>query len=317
VAPTHAIDEATHEGFPALTLRSPDGLEATYAPSVGMVGCSLRHDGDELLAQRGGLARYEATGSTFGIPLLYPWANRLAGFQYEVAGRRVALDRDSPRLRLDPNGLPIHGLLGGSPLWHAEAPQADDDSARLSALLRFGDHPELLEAFPFPHDLRMDVKLARETLSVTTTVTPTGDSPVPVAFGYHPYLDLNAEPRAAWKIAMPVRTHLMLDERLIPTGETEPADQPAQALGDRTFDDGYADLDEPPVFALEGGGRRVELRFGAGYPFAQVYAPPGADLLCFEPMTAPTNALVSGWHLPIAKPGAPFSATFELAVSRL
>src|SRR3954462_6125392 len=109
----HAIGETTYDGYPAVALRSPDGLEATYAPGVGMVGCSLRHDGDELLGQRGGLARYEATGSPLGTPRPTPWANRLAGFDYEAAGKHVELDRPSPPLSFDPNGLPIHGLLAG------------------------------------------------------------------------------------------------------------------------------------------------------------------------------------------------------------
>src|SRR4051794_19667136 len=198
--PMHSIGETTHEGYPALALRSPDGLEATYAPTVGMVGCSLRHDGDELLGQRGGLARYEATGSTFGIPLLHPWANRLAGFAYEAARKRVELDRDSPLLHLDPNGLPIHGALAASPHWRVTERTAEPSEARLSATLDFGSRPELLELFPFPHELRMDVRLARDTLRVDTTLRPTADSAVPVAFGYHPYLRLPDVPRADWRI---------------------------------------------------------------------------------------------------------------------
>src|SRR3954471_10822324 len=124
----HGIEETTYEGYPALTLRSPAGLEATYATTVGMVGCSLRHDGDELLGQRGGLAKYAETGSSFGIPLLHPWANRLA--------REV----DSPLVRRDPNGLPIHGLLTASRFWEV----ISADSARLSAALDFGAHEELM-----------------------------------------------------------------------------------------------------------------------------------------------------------------------------
>jgi galactose mutarotase-like enzyme len=314
----HSIGETTYEGYPALTLRSPDGLEATYAPGVGMVGCSLRHDGDELLGQRGGLARYEATGSTFGIPLLHPWANRLAGFSYEATGRRVELDRGSPLLHLDPHGLPIHGALAASPHWQVAETAADDHVARLEATLDFGAHPELLELFPFPHELRMDVRLAGTSLRVDTTVRPTTDAPVPVAFGYHPYLRLPNVPRAEWRIELPVNRRLKLDEHMIPTGESEPADEPAgQPLDDRGFDDGYADLDEPAVFALAGGGRRIELRFGAGYPFAQVYAPPDQDLIAYEPMTAPANALQSGWQLPVAAPGTAFAADFELRVARL
>ena len=48
------------------------------------------------------------------------------------------------------------------------------------------------------------------------------------------------------------------------------------------------------AFALEGGGRRVELEFESGYPYAQVFAPPDDPVVAFEPMTAPADALVKG-----------------------
>jgi galactose mutarotase-like enzyme len=163
----------------------------------------------------------------------------------------------------------------------------------------------------------MDVRLERDTLTVTTTVTATGDTAVPISFGFHPYLQLPDLPRAEWRIELPVGRHLLLDHHAIPTGESEPADEPAGPLGDRTYDDGYADLTDPPAFVLEGGGRRVEVRFGANYAFAQVFAPPGQDLICYEPMTAPTNALASGWNLQTVPPGESFAADFEVVVRRL
>ena len=48
------------EGMPALTLASERSgeLEVAFVPSAGMVGCSLRHRGEELLGQRGGLGSY-------------------------------------------------------------------------------------------------------------------------------------------------------------------------------------------------------------------------------------------------------------------
>ena len=85
------IEETTREGYPAIRLTEGD-LAATFVPQLGMIGASLTHKGDELLGQRNGLAAYEAKGSTMGIPLLYPWANRLAGFQYDVAGKHVTID---------------------------------------------------------------------------------------------------------------------------------------------------------------------------------------------------------------------------------
>src|SRR3954470_6530364 len=82
----HTVRESSVDGRAALVLASPDGLAATFVPGAGMIACSLTLDGAELLAQRGGLNDYVQRGKTFGIPLLYPWANRLDALRYEVAG---------------------------------------------------------------------------------------------------------------------------------------------------------------------------------------------------------------------------------------
>ena len=66
-------------------------------------------------------------------------------------------------------------------------------------------------------------------------------------------------------------------------------------------------------FSFRVGGRRVVVRFEAGYPCAQVFAPPGKDLICFEPMTAPANALRTGTFA-VAAPGRPYAAAFTIAV---
>src|SRR3954468_18933486 len=113
------LEGTTRAGYPGIPLSGGDGA-ATFVPQLGMIGASLTHEGKELLGQRNGLAAYEAKGSTMGIPLLYPWANRLSGFQYEVAGKHVTIDPDSPRVKLDEHGIPIHGLLTASPHWRAE-----------------------------------------------------------------------------------------------------------------------------------------------------------------------------------------------------
>jgi aldose 1-epimerase len=310
----HEVANASRDGADVVELHSPDGLVAAYAPGVGMVGCSLRDGDHELLGQRKGLAIYAESGSTFGIPLLHPWANRLAGFEYEAAGRAVEMDRESPLIRKDPNGLPIHGLVNASGHWSVTESTGNGDEARLAATLDFGGRGELLDQFPFPHELRVDIRLRGRELRVTTTLHATGDVAVPVSFGYHPYFTLPGVPREEWVVELPVTERLLLDDRMIPTGGTEPVYEPRGALGDRRFDDGYAGLTQPAVFALEGGGRRVEVEFDAGYPFAQVYAPPGQDLICFEPMTAPTNALVSGQGLPLVPPGETYAATFSIRV---
>jgi galactose mutarotase-like enzyme len=300
------VEETTREGYPALTLSAGD-LAATFVPQLGMVGASLTYKGDELLGQRNGLAAYEAKGSTMGIPLLYPYANRLSRLDYEAASRRVTIDPDSPHVKLDPNGLPIHGVLTASPHWSVE--QRDGG---LQARLDFGAHPELLEAFPFPHAIGLVVTLDDHRLTITTTIDANADAPVPVSFGFHPYLTLPGTPRDRWHVELPVEEHLTADEKGIPTGETQPADEQPGPLGERTYDDGYEGVTGP--FVLADAERRIEVAFTSGYPYAQVYAPEGQQLICFEPMTAPTNALVAG-SCGVVQPGEDFTAEFRITVS--
>src|SRR3954454_22967139 len=162
-------------------LRSAGGhLEAAFAPEAGLVGCSLTHRGDELLAQRKGLEAYASSGSTFGIPFLHPWANRLDGFAHGVGGQEGPLDRDSPLLRIEEHGLPIHGLRPHGLAWEV----AEERSDGVTATVDFDG--ERLAALPFPHPLAVDGFVGGGGLRLETTLTPTGAVPVPVAFGYHP-----------------------------------------------------------------------------------------------------------------------------------
>src|SRR5689334_10868336 len=160
-----------------LTLTSGE-LEATFVPDAGMLGCSLRHRGEELLGQRGGLAAYIAERKTMGIPLLYPWANRLAKRTFSVAGGEVAIDPERTPLRLDDGGLPMHGLLSAARGWHVER----EEPAALRAVFDFAAHAALMATFPFAHELHLDMTLDDTTLRVVTTVRATGDTPVPIAF---------------------------------------------------------------------------------------------------------------------------------------
>ena len=64
----------------------------------------------------------------------------------------------------------------------------------------------------------------------------------------------------------------------------------------------------------QGGGRRLAVELVEGYGYAQVYVPSGQDLVALEPMTAPTNALVSGRGLTVIAAGESFQASFRIRV---
>jgi aldose 1-epimerase len=299
----------TFEGFDSVELAAGE-LAATFLPGLGMVGASLRHGGEELLDRRAGLAAYARRGEVMGLPLLHPWANRLSDHGYEAAGRRVRLPHGSPLVRCEEHGLPIHGLLAGSPHWRVETASAHG----LRAVLDFAAHDELLAAFPFPHELALEAALTPVALTISMTLRATGDGAVPVAFGFHPYLRLPGVDRAGWRLSLPPRRHLTTDDRGIPTGGSARRPPASLPLGDDGYDDGYDELRAGAAFSAAGGGRRLIVRLTSGYPAAQIYSPPGAQFICFEPMTAPTDALRSGDGLRMVAPGEAFCAVFAIEV---
>jgi aldose 1-epimerase len=308
------IGERQTEEFTALTLSSVAGdLEAAFVPTAGMVGCSLRHDGEELLGQRGGLARYVADHSTMGIPLLHPWANRVARRRFSVAERTVDLWAHPGLYTLGPKGLPIHGLLAAADGWSVERHEDTPEGPRLTAGFDFAAHEDLMTVFPFAHEVRIEAAITDQTLTITTTVRASGDAAVPIAFGFHPYFRLPGVERSAWEVEIPVSERVVLDSEELPTGAVEKTDAFAEALGSRTFDDEFVAPAAP--FVLEGGGRRIEVSFDRGYPYAQVYAPDDDAVIAFEPMTSPTNALVSGRDLNLLQPGETYEASFSITVS--
>lgn len=311
------VGERSEDGMAGLTLESAalGGLVATFVPEAGMICCSLRHQGEELLGQRGGLRKYVESYSTMGIPFLHPWANRLGGDRFELGGREVDLTLEDLPCKRDANGLAMHGLLSAAPGWQVEHHAERDDGGLLAASFDFGAYPHLLDAFPFPHRVEIGATLAGAELTIATTITATGEVAVPISFGFHPYLALPDVPRAEWVLEAPVATGLVLDAQQLPTGERVPATIAPGPLGTRTYDDAFLApaADEP--FVLAGGGRRIELRLGAGYPFTQVYAPSDTDAVAIEPMTAPTDALRSGRDLLWVAPREAYAADFSIRVT--
>jgi aldose 1-epimerase len=301
------------DGFETVTIVSAGGAAtAEFVPGANMVCHSLTHRGAELLHAGRGVRAYAEQGKTMGIPLLHPWANRLARPGYEVAGKQVALPPPGGRYGLDPNGLPIHGALPGRLRWQVDEIPAGD---RVGARLEWSD-PDLLELFPFIHELRLDAWVGDAGLELVTTLRATGADIVPVSFGYHPYLRPPGQaPRSEWRVSLGASERLVLDDRMIPTGATEPLVHTSFRLEDQSWDDGLSGLLPAPAFAVTAGPATLTLTFDEGFDYAQVYAPPGEDFICFEPMTAPTNALVSGDGLRLVEPGGEHRAAFSVTVT--
>jgi aldose 1-epimerase len=284
-------------------------LEALFLPRAGMLCASLRHRGDEMLGRVENIEAAAAKGSTAGIPLLHPWANRIAGLAYRAAGRSITLDRSSPLLHFDDRGLPMHGVPWPLLAWETVAASQDRIAAQLD-----WTRSDLLEVFPFRHRIQIVASLERESLTLETKLTAGPDGPVPVSFGFHPYFVLPGLPRAKWQLDLPAMRRLALDERGIPSGAETSFPAGESLLGKTDYDSGFALLEDAATFTLTGGGRRVALDLLGGYRYAQVFAPRDKDYVALEPMTAPTGALTTPDRLRLVEAGQTFPATFKVRI---
>ena len=314
----YTATRADDHGTPVVRLADAiHKTEVTIVPSFGNRAIGMLVDGQNILyVPSSDPAQLKADRSLNGIPFLAPWANRMPdGFW--ANGKQYLFNTALDSIRRDGNGIPIHGMLTASPFWEVTECVANETSAHVTSRLEFWRHPDLMANWPIAHEYTMTYRLAQGVLEVSVTVTNLSTEPMPVAIGFHPYFQIPGVPLAQAFAHIPARLHVETDKQLVATGETTPVDFPERgSLADHHFDDGFTGLTDR-VFYVEGDGKRIEVEFGPKYTVAIIYAPPGHDYICFEPMTAITNGvnLAHGGKydgLQTVAPGARWSESFRV-----
>jgi aldose 1-epimerase len=293
----YAVEQSTVDGIAVVRLSdAAQAAEIAIAVSVGNMAYHFRRGGQEILwfpyASPG---EWKAKPAFCGIPFLAPWANRLDGDTYWANGRHYQLNATLGNLRRDTHQLPIHGLLNFSPYWEFAESGADETAAWTTSRLDFARHPDLMAQFPFAQILTLTHRLKGGVLEVETAIENRSVEPIPVAVGHHPYFSLAGIPRDQWTVHLAARDHLALNDMLTPTGERHPIALPDPyplqgAVLDDVFGNLVRDPDGKARFWVESGSRRITVTYGPKYTIAIIYAPAGKDFICFEPMSAVTNA---------------------------
>jgi aldose 1-epimerase len=246
--------------------------------------------------------------------VLVPWPNRVDGGTWSLDGVEQQLDITEPKLH-----NAIHGLLR----WCAYEPVAQSDSSLTLAASVFPQH-----GYPFHLETTISYTVTDGELEVVHTIVNVGDANAPVAIGTHPFITIGDVPAEDLVLSLAAGTHFPVDERLIPTAE-EPVDgtdwdlRAGKRLGDLTLDDGFGAVEHVDGVATHAltapDGRRVELwqddNFGYVQAFTTRLYPVGAATglaVAVEPMTAPTNAFVTGQSLKWLAPGEQWEARWGI-----
>lgn len=301
-------------------------VEVSIAPSIGNMAYEIKVAGKNILFFPFHSPAELRDNPTFcAIPFLAPWANRIDDDSYWANGKRYLLNPDLGNLRRDGNRKPIHGLLNFSPLWTLVAASADDHAAWATSRFEFARYPEMMAQFPFAHTITMTYRLSAGEVEVETMLENHSAEPLPIAFGFHPYFHLDDSPRDQWKVHLAARDHLVLNNLLMPTGEHKPVEfSDPYVLKDGQLDDVFSNLvrgqDGRARFWVEGKKQRISVTYGPKFTVAVVYAPHSREFICFEPMSAITNAFNlahSGVYkdLQSVPPGAQWKESFWISAS--
>ena len=218
-----------------------------------------------------------------GIPLLAPFANRLDETAFYANGKKYNFDLELGNIR---GPIPIHGYLSGAKDWKMVEARADANAAWVTNQLDFYRNPQWMQQFPFAHTLTMTYRLQDGVLEVRTRIDNLSLEPMPVAIGFHPYFQLTDSTREDWTLSIGAKTHWLLAQNKIPTGETEPTekmfpDRQAVPLKDFDLDDVYSDLERDAqgraVMSVKGKGQQLDVLLGPNYKSIVLYSPNPAN----------------------------------------
>jgi aldose 1-epimerase len=218
-----------------------------------------------------------------GIPLLAPFANRLDEQAFYANGKKYNFDMELGNVR---GSIPIHGYLSAAKDWKLVEAKADAKAAWVTTKLDFYRNPQWMKQFPFAHTLEMTYRLEDGVLEVRTKIENLSVEPMPVAIGFHPYFQLTDSTREDWTLSVAAKTHWLLADNKIPTGQTEPIDKflpnpKAIALKDFDLDDVFGDLERDAqgraVMSVKGKAQQLDVILGPNYRSVVLYSPNPAN----------------------------------------
>ena len=302
---------------------SQTGSTARIAPELGFNCFEFRAKvGDREIDVLDSVPDFETGGqrsSGSGIPILFPFPNRIRAGKFTWEGREFSLPVS------DKFGNAIHGLCLDRP-WRVIA-QGDDfvtGQFQLSV-----DAPNRRTLWPTDFTIEVDYELLGNRLRANFRVINPSSQPLPWGLGTHPYFKLPLATTSrvgAGLFEVPAAQRWELQDCL-PTGERRELDEEHDlrfgAYVDTVqLDDVYTTVQcEGPQFDClildEEAGLQITLTSPPIFREIVVFTPPNRAAVCIEPYTCPTDAINlqaggidCGWRT--LAPGAEFHTWLDI-----
>ena len=263
--------EHTNDALESIVLHDRQTkARVVLAPSRGGMLTRFTVDNEPVLFLDEATLRDPTKNVRGGMPVLFPIAGKLRDDTLTLDGRTFAMKQ--------------HGFARNLP-WKVDAESASDD-ASVTLVLR--DDEQTRAQYPFSFAVSFTYRLREGALRIEQRFENTGDVPMPIQPGVHPYFALPDERKR---------------EARMFTDATRAWDNKAQQP---TTIRGGIDLvgDEIDLHLLDHrprearlqrpGMRNVTLRFGDDQKVLVVWTLRGRDFVCVEPWSRAANALNEG-----------------------
>jgi len=281
----YSIKSEIRGGVEIFSLCGADQAYAEVAPEWGN-NCFV-FQAQEPILEPVAFEEFRKRPTSFGIPSLFPFPNRIRDGEFQFRGQRFAIN---------PNR---HGFVRDK-AWSVVATGASDhEGAWIKSAFEAAQYPEkILKQFPFPFRLEVTYRLKDSKLEMETLIQNTGQQVMPCGFGIHPYF---RRPEQG-TIQVPARKRWELIDSL-PTGKLQEVDgqynlrQPIEVANlelDDIFTDLIADADGLAQCTLDDRSKGIQtiVEFDARqFPNVVIYTPPASrQAICIEPYTCPTDS---------------------------
>ena len=263
-----------------------------------------------------------------GIPLLFPFPNRIRDGRYSWNGQDYHLPEGL--VGYEGNGNAIHGFCLDRPwrvLSHTES--------SVTAVFRISvDAPERLKLWPTDGEIEICYSLNDACLRADITVRNPSDKPLPWGFGTHAYFRLplgSGRSAADCTVFAPVAKRWEL-EGCLPTGRVVPAPEDGQLRESPAFetlklDDVYTCVEAVGGVVTcrvvdEAAGVQMIQRCDDSFREIVAFTPPWTTAVCLEPYTCTTDAINLQQKgvdagLKVLEPGESWSGWIEIAVGAI
>lgn len=229
---------------------------------------------------------------------LSPYVCRVAAGRYSFEGREYKLNK----FYLGTEA--IHGLIYAAP-FAITSQGANGDSAWVTFDYTYNNNTE---GYPFTYNTQVTYRLKKGgTLSITTEVTNTGHTDMPLTDGWHPYFILGNTVNNA---VLHINANQMLEfnDKLLPSGNVVAVSEyvTPKRIGDTFFDNCFVvNQNNQPACTVTDPttGLTLVITASGTYPYLQVYTPNHRKSIAIENLSSAPDAFNNGIGLIIAKPG--------------